>query len=59
MFSLWQTLSAQNAATAKLISGLRRHAQEMKQKPNSSNAQSASILGESIGDSNQEYNINQ
>ena len=48
-------LIVQNAITKKHISGLLRQEQEMKQKQNSSNAQSANILGENID--NFSYNI--
>jgi len=41
-------LPAQNAGTEKHISGHLRQEVEMKQKPDSSGAQNASTLGESI-----------
>ena len=41
-------LSAQHAGTEKLISGQLKLVHLMKQKPNSSDAQNASIHGESI-----------
>ena len=46
MFSLLQMLSAQNAGTAKHISGAFRREPAMKLKPASSGAQNAGTPGE-------------